>query len=308
MSEIKSILVAYDFSDHAKRAMNDAFDLADKFGAKVSVVHVLNSDVADAYVIPLSQEYKEKLSQNLKEDVKAHYGERKISVADEDIFVEKGNPHIVIIEKAVQVSADLVIMGSHGRSAVSLVLLGSVANKVIRYAPMPVLVSRLDREKTFQKILIPIDDSDESEQAIDYVKKFVAAFNSQIQLLHVVDVSDFAHYAEYKIMVKKALDNARGRLEKLNAKHGITMEPLVIDGKGAHTIVDATKQNEDIGLVVMTTHGRSGLSRWFMGSTSEAVARHLPCSVLTMHLQEHHGKVKEHFESYKKNPVGNILI
>lgn len=285
MTKIKSILVAYDFSDYSKQAMLQAFELSEKFAAKVSVVHVLNSEVADDYVIPLTQDYKEQLKKSLQKDIATHSRNFEVSVADQDIFVERGKPHLSIIECALKCHADLIVMASHGRSAVSMVFLGSVAGKVMRHSPVPVLITQGVNARMFKKVLVPLDNSEVSEKIIDQVKILASVFDWELQLFHAVDLSDFTFHIGYQEMLAQALERAANRLGDLKKKHGIALEPLVVVGNPAHAIIDAVKNDKNIGLIAMTTHGRSGLDRFVMGSTAEAVSHHHPCSLLTMRVE-----------------------
>lgn len=304
MTKIKSILVAYDFSEYSKQAILQAFEMSKKFDAKISVIHVLNSEVADDYVIPLTQDYKEQLKKNLEKDMGVYGGTHEISVADQDVFVERGKPHLAIIECALKCHADLIIIGSHGRSALSMILLGSVAGKVLRYSPIPVLVTRGTNAHTFKKVIVPLDDSGAAGEIIDSVKAFADIFNWEIQLFHAVDLTDFTLHMGYQDMLAQAIEKATIRLGDLKKKHGILLEPIVVVGNPAHAIMDAVKNDTTIGLIAMSTHGRSGLDRFVMGSTAESVTHHLPCSLLVIHAKAHrervHMAVKKEIEAHKK--------
>lgn len=281
MTKIKSILVAYDFSDYSKQAMLQAFELSEKFKAKITVVHVLNNEVADDYVIPLTQDYKDQIKTSLEKDVATYSQNLGVAVADQDIYVERGQPHVSIVECARKCHADLIVMASHSRSAVSMVILGSVVGKVMRHAPVPVLITHGNAHK-FKKVLVPLDNSKVSEKIIDYVKILAGVFGWELQLFHAVDLSDFTFHMGYQEMLAAALEKAKNRLETLKKKHDIALKPIVVVGNPAHVIIEAVKNDKSIGLIAMTTHGRSGLDRFVMGSTAEAVSHHLPCSLLTL--------------------------
>jgi len=312
MTQIKKILVAYDFSEHSKKALKDAVDLARKYGADLSAVHVLNQDIASVYVVPLKAEYEEDIVNQFHKEYHETHGGSGVDLKKEDVFVEKGLPRVSIIEKAEEINADLIVMGAHGHSDVTLVLMGSVANQVVRHSHVPVLVSRIERDVVKKKILIPVGDSEVSEHAIEYAKKFAGRLDLEIQLMTVVDLTDFKYYMDYKQILTTQLEKATTRLAGLKEKHGISTEPIVAEGKAAHTILEKIKSDEGIGLVVMMSHGRKGLKRAFLGSVAESVMRHAPCSVLTMHHEELHAGIKKRFkeeaDEEKKVKLTNIIL
>lgn len=283
MHTISRILVAYDFSDDSRRALKEAFHLADKFGAQIFVVHALPEEVSEAFVQALSSQYKTELSDRIKEELQIFHGQHKIRVADADVHVLQGEPAKVIVDEALASQVDLILVGAHNKSTLGRFLLGSVASRIVRYSTVPVFVCRTESKLNFTKILVPIDDSDVAEEAIVLAKPFAEHFNADIQLLHVVDEAYFSHAIEYKTVVDQVIQKSSKRLRELNVKYALKTDPLVIDERASHGIIETVRKDADIGLVVMTTHGRSGLSRFLLGSTAESVVQQLPCSVLTVH-------------------------
>ena len=137
-------LVPVDFSNYSASALDYAIDLAKKLGARITLVHVIHAmplGVPEAGVaLPVSywQEIETEVSQMLEEQRKRiqHAGLRGETV------VAHGVPFQEIIKVAKAKNADLIIMGTHGRTGISHILLGSVTEKVLRLAPCPVLVTR----------------------------------------------------------------------------------------------------------------------------------------------------------------------
>ncbi|MCP5464057.1 MAG: universal stress protein [Deltaproteobacteria bacterium] len=292
MSIFKNILVAFDYSDSAIQALKTAFDLAKRNQGKVNVVHVLSEDVANAFVIPITKEYIEDIQKSLNDAVNKHLlPDYKDGLGS--ISVLHGAPGLAIAEAAEKQNCDLIVMGSHSRNAIEEAFLGSVAKQSIRHATTPVWVVKQEARRQFKKILVPIDESPESEQIIPLALKLSGQLNAVVQLVNVVDVTDFSYYIEFNQILDKAKQKTQKRLQELKEKHGIPTEPLILDGKASDAIIHVIQKDKDIGLVAMTTHGRSGLKRFFMGSVTESVAQHVPCSILTTHLEEHKAAVKE---------------
>lgn len=146
MKEFKTILFAIDFSESSDYAFQYALAMAKKYTARLLIVHVINEpvDLRGFYVPHISFE---KLEQEIED------GARKMmekfchnqlhGYGDYETFVIPGIPYDEIIKKAAELSADLIVMGTHGRTGLDHVLFGSTAEKVVRKSPVPVMTVRL---------------------------------------------------------------------------------------------------------------------------------------------------------------------
>lgn len=145
MINLNRILVATDFSDHASIAFKYAQALAGAFDAEVILCHVVESPdlisqippTGEGYFPPNFQEQQKQAAQKECETILADSG-----LAKSRTLIVEGSPFFEIIRAAKQEDADLVIVGTHGRGAIAHALLGSVAEKVVRKAPCPVLTVR----------------------------------------------------------------------------------------------------------------------------------------------------------------------
>ncbi len=143
-----------------------------------------------------------------------------------------------------------------------------------------------------KRILVPIDFSPSALQALEFATSFAKPFTAELQLLFVVEpvfylVPDYA--GAQSAAMAEALDAQRrtaraefARLEQRYAKRGITLRTLLETGRASQAIVD-TAQRLKADLIVMATHGRTGVSHFLMGSVAERVVRTATCPVLTLH-------------------------
>ena len=140
---IKRILVPTDFSEPGRSALKYAVAFADQFGAAVDLIHVVESITAGAL---LSYRPLEELKSSLKSAAEEKMDELHSEWTEYSFPVQKivvdGHPFVEIVRHAKKNNADLIVMGTHGRGAIAHMLLGSVAEKVIRKAPCPVLTVR----------------------------------------------------------------------------------------------------------------------------------------------------------------------
>lgn len=204
-------------------------------------------------------------------------------------LIELGPPADVILRIADNENATMIAMSTHGRSGLARWALGSVAERVVRASKVPVLLARsftsiaegavtqeVGKESTFKRILVPTDGSERSLAVLPFVKEFAESYGSEILMLSVavpamlspLDVVDFG---ELEQVAPPHTSDCRAVASKF-AEQGIQVRILSTTGDPASEIIDRCV-SESSDLIVMTTHGRSGVSRWMLGSVSEKVLR-----------------------------------
>lgn len=145
----------------------------------------------------------------------------------------------------------------------------------------------------FKKILHPTDFSDYSKEALDVAAVMARKFGAELIILHVVETYDYAPPEYYMAAdelhkeVERRLEGSRKHLEEMAAQMGdIKTRTLVTEGKPFVQIIRAAKE-EGADMIVLGTHGRSGLAHILIGSTAEKVVRKAPCPVLTIRSARH---------------------
>ena len=163
----------------------------------------------------------------------------------------------------------------------------TLKNRKTRFESSPVIESASPGAVKLNDILVPTDFSEASKKAVDYATKFAAQFGGRITLLHVVEPVFYPDFAYTPLLVEndKLVAAAEKELTLLAAKKGIPDEVLhkilVRTGSPFQEITDAARTLK-LDLIIIATHGRSGLTRALLGSTAERVVRHATCPVLVL--------------------------
>ncbi len=283
MGRYRRILVAVDGSEAARQAFRQACRLA--IGEK-SWIRVLTTipNYADQFQ---TLQVKESAERALRKE-----GERAIeeirSIAEEEgVFIstrlEEGTPFDTIIDAAEEGNYDLIVMGSKGMADVERALVGSVTARVIGNSQRDVLVVPKGTSLAWNTIVVATDGSRYSRGAIDKAIDLARAYTGRLLIVSVVDVTD-EFFAQAPDAVEKLLSDARTSVEVVlqeAANMSIAAEPLVREGD-AHDVITNLARNRNAGVIIMGSHGRTGIRRLLMGSVTEKVIGYAPCPVLVV--------------------------
>ncbi len=296
---IRKILVPVDFSEYSNTALEYGLLWGETFGAELTLLHV-NTLFHEHYDYDrMMQSYRgivEKEREQLHRWMEAHAAraaEREVQFRYEILDGRSAAQTILQYLKAN--SFDLVIIGTHGRSGIKHLLLGSVAEKVSRLSPYPVLTTHKDVEKfQVKNILVPVDFSDYSRQATRIAVDIAREFDARIHLLHVFERANAAHFQWIPETVRIQFDinpDVRERiLTELKTYKDDTIPhwslEVVEEGLAYREIITYAEEHE-IDLIVMATRGLNKFEYfWMWGSSTERVVRLAPCPVLTIRWQE----------------------
>jgi nucleotide-binding universal stress UspA family protein len=281
------ILVPLDGSELAERALEPALALAQAAGSEIIL---LNVPVLEHMLVPapagyglLLPEQSVELSRieayNYLQSIRQSWSHPDIKVTAKVI---EGDEAGVIVDTADDLEVDLIVMSTHGRTGLTRWVLGSITERVLHSAPCPVLVVRSADPLT--RVLITLDGSELAEKAIEPGLELARCLGSQVTLLRVVPDMDFdASDASYLDDVEDGLSR---RLQEEAELDGESYLDHVVDrhngplptrtalwiGSPAQSILDYAELH-DTNLIVMATHGRTGLGRWVYGSVTEKILR-----------------------------------
>jgi nucleotide-binding universal stress UspA family protein len=216
--------------------------------------------------------------------------------------VVTGAPAQGIIVAVRESGADLIVMGTHGRSGVAHLLMGSVTESVLRSAPAPILALKTgqgDRPLTaVQRILWATDLSPASERVWGYTLKLADVLGAEVFLLHVVPPTQITGIGDMLVPPPwnwlgrhlKPIEQQLERRQKEVEALGLRARRKVALGAPAEVIL-AEAQAENADLIVLGTHGYTGLTHILLGSVAETVIRKAPCPVLAVRI-DGQGEVK----------------
>jgi len=191
---LQRILVPTDLSDFAGNALRWADMLRRRLGAQLTVVYAnepyIPFDAIEgpaAYLLQHQPEFRERLTEELHDHVQRHLPE--IGPAAETLIVDRA-PAQAILETAESIDADLIVMGTHGRTGWRRVLLGSVAEKVVHHADRPVLCIPSDAPPSIGKILCPVNFTPIARVALEQAATLAETFDAELLIVHVTDAID----------------------------------------------------------------------------------------------------------------------
>lgn len=288
----RKILFATDFSDASEEAFRQVCAIGSRERAVVGVCHVLLRPNA----VPKWLEGQVLSDAEVERRTGEALAGRAAALANAGVpqtetFVERGDFYAAIVQRAETFGADLIVVGSHGRTGVARMLLGSVAERVVRHAHCAVLVARPSPEKG--PVIASTDFSDASKAGLRAAAHEAARTGSELVALHVFDV-DYPGGLPYGVNAAGMMEALKGTEELREMKEALQRAVTEAAGTlGVKTTVDVAvgdpaaaivQRAEDLGarLVVLSTHGRTGLSRVLLGSVAEKVVRHAHVSVLAV--------------------------
>ncbi len=286
---IERILVSLDGSAESEAV----FPYVREIAAATDAVVILFSSV---YVPTTWMEFTAQTEPDKEIEAAREYLEaKKLELAGiaTEVEVAEGPPAKAILGLAEASGADLIAMTTHGRSGVSRLAWGSVTDKVLHIAQTPLLVVRPPEDGVpsasappIEKILVPLDGSELSQSVLPFARALAQALGSSILLMHSVatpwagEPGTFVPTLHDRTL-RESIDAAKHLLDRIAAdieKTGLAVSRTVTLGDPVPQIVKVA-ETESVGLIAMSTHGRSGVGRWMIGSIADAVARRtqLPC-------------------------------
>ena len=282
------ILVPTDFSDLSLKAFEAANKYAELFDGKIYPMHshIPVTEMDEPYALGMSSnvyhnydEVEQSISERLQEIADQNIEKNKLG----DIIVSMGNPAQAIVSESEDF--DLIVLSTHGRTGFKRFLLGSVAEKVLRMAKIPVLVVEDESDLgDLKNILVTTDFSDNANAAYPHALEIAKKTNGNITVLHILSTDFYDEDEKPDKNIKKIRDQRVKLIEKnyfQELKDNVKSEVLMHDGSPHEAIYEHVKE-KNYNLIVMSTVGRTGIRYLMMGSTTANVVRNVNTAVLSV--------------------------
>ena len=283
----KKILLATDTSKYSKGAVKEAINMAKSCDSRLYAMSVIEINPEFIALAPLLMEKQEKTVKKHLEKIRDMAAQKNVEC---EIIIREGDkPHNMIIEEADKKNAELIVMGRRGRTGLAKVLMGSETARVIGHTICKVLVVPRSSSIKWKRIIIATDGSKYSKAAVRESIRMAKQCTGlptrqggQAGQANTSILSALAVIPEYATEEEtKTATNAVREIKRNAEKENIKSETAVLTGNPFETIVKfAKKKNADI--IVMGSHGRTGIQRLLMGSVAERVIGHAECAVLVV--------------------------
>lgn len=268
------ILAATDLSARSDRAVERAVLLAGDVGAALTILHVVDAD--------LPARMADRQADDARFLMEAHVSSlaRAAAVAC-DRQVIFGKDHVDVLAVAETLKAGLIVLGIH-RNETRELFLGTTAERVIRDGTTPVLLVKTRPDSPYRRVLVAVDLSECSRTAVDFAARFLPG--REFQLVHAFD-TPYKAFLTGESNRREASQTHREQMEEFVRRHCAHLQspPAQIVRQGSvRQVIREQVEHLRPDLLVVGTHGRSGIVRAVLGSVAEDLLSHPPCDVLAV--------------------------
>ena len=279
---MKKFLMATDLSARSDRAVERAMMLAQEHDAYLTIMHVIDDE--------LPSELADAQEDAAKQAIDEHVD--KLAAGNRDrisIEVVSGRAHADILEMSEKIEADMIILGMHREDAFKDRFRGTTAERIIRAGGVPVLLAKDRVIHPYRKVIVGVDFSIHSRRAVEFAVRFVPSGEFHLVHAYGVPFEGFLyghdtkrqvaqlHEVEFEKMIDEEMTTFLASLDD----KGVGVERIMKQGTVREVIFDQARRLKP-DLVVMGTHGRTGIAHAFLGSVAEDLLRAPPCDVLAV--------------------------
>ncbi len=279
---MKRIVMATDLSARSDRALDRAAMLACEHRAELTIVHVIDEDLPASF----ADAQKETAMGIIREHIHKILLDSGLNISIEIVF---GRAYVDILEVSERLEADLLVLGVHRADAFKDMFRGTTAERVIRAGNTPILLVKDRVDAAYQKIVVGVDFSVYSRRAIEFAVKF--APDGAFHLVHAYDVpfKGFLYgpnarrevTKQHQIEFENMIDQEMGTfVASLDSKAPL-LNHVMKEGT-VREVIDQEVGRLKPGLLVIGTHGRTGVAHALLGSVAEDLLRTPPCDVLAV--------------------------
>jgi len=291
MLQVNSILFPTDGSTCAEFAHAHAAFLAQQFDADLHILHVVEVQTNNLNDLSQLIEIRE---EEILEQLRIPVPSTSEAPSDERVHRAKRTDDSAaggILAYAEEHDIDLIVVGTHGRRGMDRLLMGSVAEEIVRLSECPTLTvcgkNRPEPNRDINRVLVPMGLSEHTDLLFSHARSIGATYDAQLDLVHVIErstlppVYGLEEAATDSDDVERRVRDALATYADAAQDAGVDATVTVHRGHPAEVILDMTN-DAPIDLVTIATHGRTGIRRMLIGSVAEKVVRMAPCPVFTV--------------------------
>ncbi len=282
MGKYRKILVAVDGSESSRNALSQAFRLAVEEQCWITVTSVVPSYDGEIEILGVRD-----IRAALRKPCDDALGEAQHLAEIERVLIktvcEEGEVHERIVDLADAENCDLIIMGRRGLRPVERMLVGRVTARVIGHTQRDVLVVPNGTTVGWKTTILATDGSKYSMAAADRAIAFAKSYGGELKVLSVVDVPPEL-YAEAPQAVEDLIRKAKGYVSEVKKQSDdacVIADTFVCETEAYQAIINLAREQK-ANIIILGSHGRTGLRRLLMGSVTEKVIGHAPCPVLVV--------------------------
>ena len=282
------LLLATDGSLFSEGAIREAIRLAKRCSSKLAAISVIETNPEYETIAPQLLEKAEKAARGHLESVKAQAKKEGVEITTS--ILEGEDSYNFISDEAVKNKTTMIIMGRRGKTGLKRLVIGSTTARVIGHAPCNVLVVPQAAQVEFKNILVATDGSRYAAAAASEAIGIAKKNKSKLIVLAVVPSEsmqpmDIVHsqmsrdaIAEKELSVA---ENSAKAVKEAAQKEGVAVEAFIMGGKPADAIVQTAKE-KNVDVIMLGSHGKTGIDKLLMGSVAERVIVLSACAVLVV--------------------------
>ncbi len=271
---MQTLLMATDLSARSDRALDRAVALAAAEGAALTVLHVVDDDLPASVIEAQTRAAGRAIDERLR-------ATRGIDAIQSEVEIATGRPDVAIASAAGRSAADLVIIGSHRDRPVADLFRGTTAERLLRASPVPVLLVKTPAEEDYRRLLVAVDFSPAAKHAVEVAAQLLPA--SELEIVHAYQIP-FEGFLKDDDTTQQVVARAEAEMQAFIADLdlGAGQVPCVLqEGEVRAVLYDLVARRQS-DLMVIGTHGRTGVRRAILGSVAEDLLRAPPIDVLVV--------------------------
>jgi hypothetical protein len=286
------LLLATDGSQFSEGAIREAIRLAKKCSSKLAALSVIETNPEYETIAPQLLEKAEKAAREHLDAVKAQAMKEHVDITT--TILEGEDSYNYISDEAARNKISMIIMGRRGKTGLKRLVMGSTTARVIGHAPCNVLVVPRAAQVEFKNILIATDGSRFASAAASEAIGIAKKNNSKLIVLAVVPSEsmqpmDIVHSQMSRdVIAEKELNEAETNAKAVKEaarKEGVAVEAFIMGGKPSDAIVQTAKE-KNVDVIMLGSHGKTGIDKLLMGSVAERVIVLTSCAVLVVKIQK----------------------